>query len=243
MPKQLQQLLAEVFGTFVLVFVGAGAVIGFGGSADPFSFGIALLAALYAFGEVSGGHFNPIVSLVLFLDHRMKIRDLGTYWVAQFVGAVLAGLGLLLMTSSTDVAKAATVPGQGGVRAAFFVEVFCSAIFMIIILQVTRSAAAKSTAYVAIGLTLLSTQFASVPFSGGSQNPARSFGTALIGNKWTDFWIYLLAPLAGAILGWLVFAVVIKGSTNLRDDFNAMRRDVGGAMGSGSSTGGGEAGS
>jgi aquaporin Z len=238
MPRQLQQLLAEVLGTFVLVFIGAGAVIGFGPSADPFSFGIALLAALYAFGEVSGGHFNPIVSLVLFLDRRMKTRDLGAYWIAQFLGAVLAALGLLLMTSSNDVAKAATVPGQGGIRAAFFVEVFCSAIFMIIILQVTKSAASKSTAFVAIGLTLLATQFASVPFSGGSQNPARSFGTALVGSTWTDFWIYLLAPLAGAILGWLVYTVVIKGNLNLRDDFDALRKDIGGAIGGGGEGGG-----
>ena len=230
MPKQVQQLLAEVLGTFVLVFVGAGAVVGSGPGADPLAFGIALLAALYAFGGVSGGHFNPIVSLVLFLDRRMKAQDLGTYWIAQFAGAVLAALGLLLMTSSDDVAKAATVPGQGGVRAAFFVEVFCSAIFMIIILQVTKNVAAKSTAFIAIGLTLVATQFASVPFSGGSQNPARSFGTALIGNKWTDFWIYLLAPLAGAILGWVIYAVVIKGDLNLKDDLQAVRKDVGGAI-------------
>ena len=71
MNKQVQQYLAEVFGTFVLVFIGAGAVIGFGSGAAPFAFGIALLAALYIFGEVSGGHFNPIVSLAMFLDRRM----------------------------------------------------------------------------------------------------------------------------------------------------------------------------
>jgi MIP family channel proteins len=241
MPKQLQQLLAEVLGTFVLVFLGAGAVMGFGAGADPFAFGIGLLAALYAFAEVSGGHFNPIVSLVMFLDQRLKIRELGTYWAAQFVGAVLAALGLLLMTSSNDVAKAATVPGQGGVRAAFFVEVFASAIFMIIILQVTKSEKVQSTVYVAIGLTLLATQYASVPFSGGSQNPARSFGTALIGGKWTDFWIYLLAPTAGAILGWLVYAVVIKGNMNLRDDFDAMRKELSAATPGGGDAGGGTA--
>lgn len=225
MNKQLQQLLAEVFGTFILVFVGAGAVMGFGGSADPFAFGIGLLAALYAFAEVSGGHFNPIVSLVLFLDRRLGARELGTYWGAQFVGAVLAALGLLLMTSSDDVAKAATVPGQGGVRAAFFVEIFASAIFMLVILQVTRSTSVKSTVYVAIGLTLLATQFASVPFSGGSQNPARSFATAVVGNTWTDFWIYVIAPPLGAVLGWLVFTIVIKGNTNLRGDLEALRTD------------------
>ncbi len=226
MNKQVQQLLAEVFGTFTLVFVGAGAVIGFGPSAAPFAFGIALLAGLYAFAEVSGGHFNPIVSLALFLDRRLGAREVVPYWIAQFVGGVLAGLALLLMTSSNDVAKAATVPGEGGVRAAFFVELFASAIFMIVILQVTRSTASRSTVFVAIGLTLLSLHFLAVPFSGCGLNPARSFGTALIGNTWTDFWIYIVAPPLGAILGWLIFSVVVKGSTDVRGDLEAIRTDM-----------------
>ncbi len=234
MKKELQKYLAEVFGTFVLVFIGAGAVIGFGSGAAPFAFGIALLAGLYTFGEVSGGHFNPIVSLVMLLDRRMTAKEIGPYWVAQFVGATLAALGLLLMTSSDDVAKAATVPSaQYGVRAAFFVELFCSAIFMLVILQVTKSQAAKSTVFVAIGLTLLAIHFCAVPFSGSSVNPARSFGTALVGWTWTDFWIYVVAPPAGAILGWVIYAVVIKGDMDLKDDIKAFRKDVGGAIGGG----------
>ena len=114
---------------------------------------------------------------------------------------------------------------------------------MIVVLAVTKSQAAKSTVYVAIGLTLLAIHFAIVPFSGSSVNPARSFGTALVGNTWTDFWIYIIAPPLGAILGWLIYTVVVKGSTNLRDDFDAMRKDVGGSFGSGSGegSGGGEA--
>jgi len=233
--KQVQPYLAEVLGTFILVFIGATAVVGFGGSAAPFAFGIALLAGLYAFGGISGGHFNPLISLVMFLDRRMHAREVIPYWIAQFVGAVLAGLALLLMTSSDDVAKAATVPGMGGVRAAFFVELFLSAVFMVVVLQVTASKMHQSTAYVAIALTLLSIHFAAVPFSGCSVNPARSFGTALIGNRWTDFWIYILAPPLGAILGWVVYAVVVKGDTNLRDDFDAMRKDVE-TMGGGASS-------
>jgi len=238
MQKQAQQYLAEVFGTFVLVFIGASAVVGWGGhqtggSFAPYGFGIGLLAALYMFAETSGGHFNPLVSLVMFLDRRMTARDVIPYWIAQFVGAVLAALALLLMTSSDDVALAATVPGSHGVRGAFFAEVFCSAVFMLVILVVTKSQASRSTVYVAIGLTLLAIHFAAVPFSGSSVNPARSFGTALIGNKWTDFWIYIVAPPAGAIVGWLVYTVVVKGQTNLRDDFDAMRRDMGGSRGAG----------
>jgi aquaporin Z len=242
MQKQLQQFLAEVFGTFVLVFIGATAVVAWGGgsgggSVAPFAFGIGLVAALYMFAETSGGHFNPIVSLAMFLDRRMGARDVVAYWIAQFAGAVLACLALLLMSSSDDVGLAATVPGSHGVRGAFFAELFCSALFMIVILAVTKSQASKSTVYVAIGLTLLAIHFAIVPFSGSSVNPARSFGTALVGNRWTDFWIYIVAPPLGALLGWVLYTVIVKGNTNLRDDFEAMRKDVGGAIGS---SGGGD---
>src|SRR4029450_3413503 len=116
--------------------------------------------------------------------------------------------------------------GSHGVRGAFFAELFCSALFMIVILAVTKSEASRSTVYVAIGLTLLAIHWAIVPFSGSSVNPARSFGTALIGNKWTDFWIYIIAPPLGAILGWLIYTVVVKGKTDLRDDFDARRSDM-----------------
>src|SRR4051812_22281866 len=154
MQKNIQRYLAEVLGTYVLVFVGAGAVIGYGGGSAPFAFGLALLVGLYIFGDISGGHFNPIVSLSMLLDRRMSAKEVGPYWLAQFVGAVLASLSLLLMTSSHDVAKAATVPQQG-VRAAFFAELFCSAIFMLVILVVTKSEAAKSVTYIVIGLALM----------------------------------------------------------------------------------------
>jgi aquaporin Z len=243
MTKQVQQLIAEVFGTFVLVFIGATAVVAWGGgsgggSVAPFAFGIGLLAALYMFAETSGGHFNPIVSLAMFLDRRMAAGDAVGYWIAQFVGAVLACLALLLMSSSDDVAKAATVPGAHGVRGAFFAELFCSALFMIVILAVTKSQTSKSTVYVAIGLTLLAIHFAIVPFSGSSVNPARSFGTALIGNRWTDFWIYIIAPPLGAILGWLLYTVVVKGKTDIRDDFDSMRTEIAGTRGGGAAAGG-----
>jgi aquaporin Z len=226
MNKQMQMLLAEVFGTFILVFIGAGAVIGFGAGAAPFAFGLGLIAALYAFAEICGGHFNPAVTLGLFLDRRLGAAETVMRWIAQVVGAVLAGLGLLLMTSSDDVAKAATVPGEGGVRAAIFVEIICTAIFVLVILEVTTSKGFASTTYVAIGLTLLAIHFIAVPFSGSSVNPARSFGTALIGNHWTDFWIYIVGPPVGAILGWVIYAIVVKGDTNLRDDWSAMRSEI-----------------
>jgi hypothetical protein len=109
---------------------------------------------------------------------------------------------------------------------------------MIVILAVTKSQTSKSTVYVAIGLTLLAIHFAIVPFSGSSVNPARSFGTALIGNRWTDFWIYIIAPPLGAILGWLLYTVVVKGKTDIRDDFDSMRTEIAGTRGGGAAAGG-----
>jgi aquaporin Z len=232
MQKHIQTYLAEVLGTYVLVFVGAGAVVGFGDAGvAPFAFGLALLVGLYIFGDVSGGHFNPIVSLSMLLDRRMSAKEVGPYWIAQCAGAILAALSLLLMSSSDDVAKAATVPGSHGVRGAFFAELFFSAIFMLVILVVTKSEAAKSVTYIVIGLALMAIHFGAVPWSGSSVNPARSLGTALVGWEWTDFWIYLVAPPAGAILGWMVYAVAIKGDMNLKDDFSNLRKEVGGVRG------------
>jgi aquaporin Z len=235
MSQSQQKYLAEVFGTFTLVFVGATTVVGVGIDGAPlfapFAFGLGLLAALYAFGEISGGHFNPAVSLGLFLDRRLSVKDLIAYWISQVAGGILGALALLLMTSSDDVGKAATVPGSHGDRAAFFAELFLTAVFVLVILQVTKSGKYGSTTFVAIALTLMAVHFAAVPFSGSGVNPARSFATALVGTEWKSFWIYILAPLAGAILGWLVHSVVVKGKTDFRGDIDEMRKEVGGAMG------------
>ena len=225
--KDWQKYLAEVFGTFTLVFIGATAVVGFGFGAAPFGFGLALVAGLYAFGEISGGHFNPAVSIAMFLDRRLSAGDLIRYWISQFAGGILATLALLLMTSSHAVAQAATVPGRGD-RAAFFAELFLTAVFVLVILQVTKSKGYGSTAYLAIGLTLLAIHYAAVPFSGSSVNPARTIATALVGDKWTAIWIYLIAPPLGAVLGWAIHAVVVTGQT-----------DLGGRLGMGA--GGGQA--
>ena len=216
--KDWQKYLAEVFGTFTLVFIGATAVVGFGAGAAPFGFGLALLAGLYAFGETSGGHFNPAVSLAIFLDRRLSAADLLRYWVSQFAGGILGALALLLMTSSHTVAQAATVPGRGD-RAAFFTELFMTAVFVLVILQVTKSKGFGTTAFLAIALTLLAIHYAAVPFSGSSVNPARTIATALVGDKWTAIWIYLIAPPLGAVLGWVIHAVVVTGATDVAGRF------------------------
>jgi aquaporin Z len=239
--KQWQRYLAELFGTFILVFggttglvaafkvVGAGpfgAGNGLGGAelVVPFAFGLSLMAALYAFAEVSGGHFNPAVSLGLFLDRRLTFEDLLGYWIFQFAGAILASL-LMLIPFNHDIVKAtATTPSSNGT--ALFIEIVFTAIFVLVILHSTKSDRFGGSALISIPLTLLAIHFAAIPFSGSSVNPARSLGPALVGDQWTAFWIYVVGPAAGAIIAWIIYQVVIKGDTNFRDDMQALRAEV-----------------
>ena len=213
--KQWQKYFAEFFGTFILVFIGTATVAGalrMGVPpllAAPFGFGIGLLAALYAFAEVSGGHFNPAVSLGLFLDRRLGAADLVAYWASQILGAVAASLVLLLATSKHEVASTANVPSSNGTG--FVIELVLTAIFVAMILQSSKSSRYGGSALVAIPLTLTGVHFAAIPFTGCSVNPARSFGPALVGNTWTGIWIFFAAPLLGAVLAWAVHSVVVGG--------------------------------
>ena len=230
--NQMQKYLAELLGTFILVFIGTTAIVAGGLTEAPvlvvaaFAFGLALLAGLYAFGEVSGGHFNPAVSLAMFLDRRLAAADLIGYWIAQFAGGVLAAVVLAIATSRDDVASTATVPGPSGDGTAFVFELVLTAIFVAVILQASKSTTFGSSALVAIPLTLVGVHLAAIPFSGSSVNPARTFGPDLIGNEWSGFWIYLIAPPLGAILAWIAHTIVVKGDTNLRDDVQAIRAEV-----------------
>jgi len=228
--KVWQRYSAEVLGTFTLVFVGTTAVVG-AVRMDapilvviPFAFGLALLAALYAFAEVSGGHFNPAVSLAMFLDGRLTTTDLLGYWVSQFAGGILASLLLLLATSKAEVASTATSPSTNGT--AFVIEVAFTAIFVCVILQSSISERHGGTALIAIPLTLAAVHFAAIPFSGSSVNPARTLGPAVVGNTWHGLWIYFLGPAVGATIAWLAYTVVIRGDTNLRDDVQRIEAEV-----------------
>jgi aquaporin Z len=226
-----QKYAAELFGTFILVFVGSLAILGSSGDSSArlaiaFGFGIALLAGLYAFGEVSGGHFNPIVSLAMFLDRRLTALDTIWYWIAQFVGAIAASLAILVIYADRDAVKATATRSSSDTRA-FFLELICSAIFVAVILQVTRSDRYGASALLAIPLTLFAIHVALIPFTGSSVNPARTLAPDLVGaTAWSDIWIYLLAPPAGAIIGWAAHMVTVRGDASLRDDLARAAGDM-----------------
>ena len=236
--QQWQKYLAEVLGTFILVLIGTMAIVAvntaFGADAGlglvmavvPLAFGFALLAGLYAFGEVSGGHFNPAVTLAMFVDRRASISDLIGYWIAQVAGALLASLTLMWMTNSDAVEATVTGYGGNGAGTGWISEVVLTAIFVMVILQVTRSATMSNQGFVAIPLALVAIHYAGIPFSGASVNPARSIGPALVSGgdrAISELWIYLLAPLVGALVGWIVWKVVVQGDTDFRDDLDAIK--------------------
>jgi aquaporin Z len=223
---QWKRYAAEFLGTFVLVFMGTASVVGavrFGVNpllVAPFAFGLALLAGLYAFSEVSGGHYNPAVSLGLYLDGRLSSSDLVAYWISQFLGGIFAALILLLATTSDDVASAATVPSSNGT--ALVIEIVMTAIFVSVILQASKSAVYGESALLAIPLTLLAVHFAAIPFSGSSVNPARTFGPDLIGNKWTGIWIYFIGPAIGAVIAWAIHTFVVASEPEVREDMGGL---------------------
>jgi aquaporin Z len=229
--KSWQKYAAELLGTFVLVFVGSIAILGSAGGANAtlaiaFGFGVALLAGLYAFGEVSGGHFNPIVSLAMFLDRRLSALDTIWYWIAQFAGAIAAALVVLVTYADRDAVKATATRSSADARG-FVLELIFSALFVAVILQVTRSDSFRSSALIAIPLTLFVIHVALIPFTGSSVNPARTFGPDLVGGTgWSDIWIYVLAPPAGAIVGWAVHRVTVRGDTSLRSDLTRAAGDM-----------------
>lgn len=212
----IRTLLAEILGTFILVVGGCGAVLAANASGGTttivpiaFGFGLALLAALYAFGEVSGGHFNPAVSLSMLLDGRIDLGTMIRYWVAQVGGGVLAGLTLLAASSQEAVASTATTLGSGvEVWEGFLLEVVFTAILLLVILKASSSASSATTAFLGIALTLTVIHLVLVPFTGTSVNPARSLGPGIVGGVWADQWIYWIAPLVGGALGFVLYRAV-----------------------------------
>lgn len=202
--------LAELVGTFVLVFVGSMSILAAHAMnapvlvVVPLGFGLALLAAIFAFGDVSGGHFNPAVTLGALLDGRIALIDALSYVVAQVVGALGASAVVLLMSSQLAVAGTTNAPGTGvSDLQAFGLEIILTALLVIVILTVTQRD--RGHAPLAIPLTLIAIHLAGIPFSGASVNPARSLAPALVGGDLSHIWIYLTAPFVGAVVGWALF--------------------------------------
>ena len=210
-----KKYLAEALGTFVLVGVGSMTIVAANAmgapvlATVPFGFGLGLMAGIYALGHVSGAHFNPAVTIAMVLDKRTTGMDAVGYIVAQLIGAVAASALLLGLSGNAAVVSTTSAPGDAltgslnGAMGALVVEATLTAIFLLVILTVTKKAA--HMAGIAIGLTLTAAHFAGIPFSGASLNPARSLGPAIVTGTFTDIWVWIVGPIVGGIIGWAIY--------------------------------------
>lgn len=214
-PTLARRAAAEAIGTFVLVFAGCGAIVtdsqrdrALGVVGVGLVFFLVLLAAIASLGHISGAHFNPGVSLSFFLVRHLPGRDLAAYWVAQFAGATLAALLLLLVWPGHPADLGATVPSIA-VGRAVILEAVLTALLMFVIMSVatdTRAVGAPAALAIAAAVGLAAIAFG--PLTGASLNTARSFGPALVSGQWHDFWLYVAGPLLGAPVGAVAYQFV-----------------------------------
>lgn len=212
-PTMAQKLSAEAIGTFVLVVFGVGAAINQSGdiAAIGLSFAIAIIAMVYAFGRISGGHFNPAVSVGAAISGRISWKDAGLYSAAQVAGGFIGGLFLAVVYVAGDIGYSfgdddlgANFFGDRGgidVLGALLIEVVLTALFLLVILAVTDERNEHpALAPLAIGLTLAAIHFVAIPLTGTSVNPARSISVAFFsgGDAILQLWLFILAPLVGA---------------------------------------------
>jgi aquaporin Z len=215
---EARKYLAELVGTFILVVVGSMTIVAARAMSTPiqivvpFGFGLGLLAAIQSAGYVSGGHFNPAVTLGALLDRRIDVMNAVGYVVAQVIGAIAASGVVLLIASQADVQATASSFPDGKMVNALAVETLLTAIFVLVILTVTKRA--PNHAAFAIPLTLTVIHFAGIPFSGASVNPARSLAPALVGGTLDgNIIVWIAGPLLGAVLGWAIYRALEDGST------------------------------
>lgn len=206
----INKYLGEVLGTVILVGLGTMGILAMGGAGGPagvigigLGFGLALFAGIWAVGHVTGAHFNPAVTLAALLDKRLTLSDAIGYWVAQFVGATVGSLIVLAATGSrADVAATAT--GYEELRTAIVAEIVLTTVFVWTILSATRLGG--NHAPLAIALVLTGVHVVGVPFSGASVNPARSFAPVVVGGEvGSTLWVYIYAPLIGAVIAWSLY--------------------------------------
>jgi aquaporin Z len=224
----LRRLGAEFLGTFVLVFVGCGAAVLDAGNRGidflgvAMAFGIAVTVMVYAVGAISGGHFNPAVTIGLAVARRFPWADVIAYIVTQVIAAIVAALVLLGVASGQKgfSAKSSGFASNGfgdhspagyNLGACLLVEVVLTAIFLYVIIGSTDVRAPAGFAGVAIGFTLLIIHVASIPVSNTSVNPARSTGPAIIQHGWAlgQLWLFWLAPIVGALIAGASYRFII----------------------------------
>lgn len=220
-----KRLSAEFLGTFWLVLGGCGSAVlaaafpnlGIGFTGVSLAFGLTVLTGAYALGHISGGHFNPAVTLGLWAGKRFEAKDILPYIVAQVLGAI-AGAGIIYVIASDKAGFSLAggfasngfgdhSPGKYGALGGFTAEVVLTFFFLIVILGATHKLAPKGFGPMAIGLCLTLIHLVSIPVTNTSVNPARSTGPAVFVQGWalTQLWLFWVAPILGALLAGFVY--------------------------------------
>jgi aquaporin Z len=234
-----RKAIAEVLGTLWLVLGGTGSAVlaaiffvddastGIGFLGVSFAFGLTVVTAAYALGHISGGHFNPAVTLGVLAARRIEVREAIIYIVAQVVGAILGSAVVLAIANGVDGFTVGTGPGDSSLAANGFAdhspggyawgaclvaEIVLTFFFLLLILGVTGRGAPAGFAPLAIGLSLTLIHLISIPVTNTSVNPARSTGPAVFVGGWAleQLWMFWVAPIAGAVLAGLVHRFVIE---------------------------------
>jgi aquaporin Z len=217
-----KKMIAEGLGTLILVLFGCGSAVLMGGQIGmlgiSLAFGLAIVAAAYGLGAISGAHLNPAVSLGMMMAGRMSMVEFLAYALAQVAGATLgAGILLLIASGKADYSIATNGLGQNGfgpgylgeysLMAALVFEAVMTFLFVTVILGATDDGAPTAFAGLAIGLTLAAIHLVGINVTGVSVNPARSFGPAIFvgGKALADLWVFIVAPLAGGAMAGLVW--------------------------------------
>lgn len=225
-PGIVARMLAEVAGTFILVFMGLGALLFAGGNAGTlaaaFTFGVGVIIAFVVFSGISGAHVNPAVTIAMWVAGRFPGRDVVLYLLGQIVGGIAAGALIVSLVASlpqvTQVTPAMNGVANGygensvlqaGLASALIIEALFAAIFVAVFLAVTslRAKTSFATAPVAIGLAFGFLLMLAIPFTNGSINPARATGVALFADSWAlqQLWVFWVAALVGAVITGLLF--------------------------------------
>ncbi len=238
------KLAAEFLGTFVLVFGGCGSAIlaasvitedginmGIGFLGVALAFGLTVVVMAYAVGHVSGGHFNPAVTLGAALAGRLPWREAVPYWLTQLIGGIAAGGVLMLIaTGQPDFSVAENgfatngygdlSPNGYSLAAVLICEFVLTAVFLYVILGTTDRRAPAGFAPLAIGLSLTLIHLVSIPVSNTSVNPARSLGVAVFGgvDALGQVWVFFLAPMAGAALAGLTYGLLFPNTAEVTQE-------------------------
>ena len=224
----MNKLAAEAFGTFWLVFGGCGSAVlaaafpelGIGFAGVALAFGLTVLTMAYAVGPISGGHFNPAVSLGLAIGGRLSWSELIPYWISQVVGGFVAAVVLYLIASGkpdwvpggfASNGYGANSPGGYALLSCFLIEVVLTAGFILVILGATAKQAAPGFGGLAIGLALTLIHLVSIPVTNTSVNPARSTAVAFFAQTGAagQLWLFWVAPLIGAALGAIIWKTLL----------------------------------